>query len=263
VNLGFSWPHPDLMGGGDISPHTDHHLYSSHSAGGISSTKGYRRGYYGEYQFDIPQENYFLVLDNQGNPAGDVQVSLYQRTGPPNWAGELDLDNTPEITGTTGLDGRVMLANRPAGGGVTTRTGHTLHDNPLGVVDVVGGRNTFLLKLSQGDHEEFAWMDATAFNLAFWQGDVLSHTFVISTHVPPPDAPTAPLAAPGQIQGEQATVCWDPSPSPDVIGYYVYRAGLPYERVSELLTELCYTEASGETRVYAVAVVDGAGRESG
>lgn len=263
VNLGFAWPRPGLMGGGDIAPHTDRHLYSSHSAGGISSSKGYRRGYYGEYQFDIPQQNHLLVLDNQGDPAGDVEVSLYQRTGPPNWVGELDLDNTPEITGTTGLDGRVTLTNRPAGGGVTTRTGHTLHDNPFGVVDVVGRRNTFLLKLSQGDHEEFAWLDATAFNLAFWQGDTLSHTFVISAHVPPPGAPTAPLAAPTQVQGEQATVCWDPSPSPDVIGYYVYRAGPPYERASDLLTELCYTEGSDGMRVYAVTAVDGASRESG
>jgi len=263
VNMGFGWPRPDLMGGGDIAPHTDPHLYSSHSAGGISSTKGYRRGYYGEYQFDIPQDNYLLVLDNQGQPAAGVQVSLYQRTGPPNWVGELDLDNTAEITGTTGLDGRALLTNRPVGGGVTTRTGHTLHDNPFGVVDVVGNRNTFLLKLSQGDHEEFAWLDATAFNLAFWQGDTLSHTFVISSHVPPPGAPTAPLAAPGLVQGEQATVCWDPSPSPDVVGYYVYRAGVPYERASGLLTGPCFTESYGTMRVYAVTAVDSAGRESG
>ncbi|MBN1660406.1 MAG: hypothetical protein JXA93_18550 [Anaerolineae bacterium] len=263
ANLGFGWPRPDLMGGGDIDPHTDPHLYSSHSAGGISSTKGYRRGYYGEYQFDIPEENYLLVLDNQGNPAGNVQVSLYQRTGPANWMGELDIDNTPEITGTTGPDGRVLLANRPAGGGTTTRTGHVLRDNPLGVVDVVGNKNIFLLKLIQGDHEEFTWLDITTFNLAFWAGDTLSHTLVISAHVPPPGAPVAPLAAPGLVQAEQATVCWSPSPSPGVAGYHVYRAGPPYERVSGLLADLCYTEAWAAGRVYAVTAVDSAGRESG
>ena len=66
ANVGFAWPRPGLMGGGDVAPHTDSHLYSSHSAGGISSTKGYRRGYYGEYQYDIPAENYLQVLDSQG-----------------------------------------------------------------------------------------------------------------------------------------------------------------------------------------------------
>ena len=265
TNFGFGWPRPDLMGGGDIYPHTDPRLYSSHSAGGISATKGYRRGYYGEYQFDIPEQNYVLVLDNQGNPASDVQVSVYQRNGPPNWMGELDLDNTPEITGTTDVDGRLLLANRPAGGGVTTRTGHTLHDNPFGLVDVVGGQNRFLLKLSRGTHEEFAWTDITAFNLAFWQGDTVSHTFVLTSHVPPPDAPAPPAGAAAQVEGEQAILCWEGSPSADVIGYYVYRAAPPtyeYERASSLVTGLCYGEAYGATRIYAVTAADSAGRES-
>ena len=35
ANFGFTWPRPDLMGGGDIAPHTDGHLYSSHGAAGF------------------------------------------------------------------------------------------------------------------------------------------------------------------------------------------------------------------------------------
>jgi len=266
ANFGFGWSRPDLMGGGDIAPHSDPHLYSSHSAGGISATKGYRRGYYGEYQFDIPEQNYLLVLDNQGNPAGDAQVALYQRTGPPNWMGELDLDNTPEITGTTDADGRLLLANRPAGGGVTTRTGHTLRDNPFGVVDVVGNQSRFLIKLNKGDHEEFAWTDITDYNLAYWQGDTVSHTFTLTSHVPPVDAPSPPEGATARIEGEQATLCWKASPSADLIGYYVYRAAPPayqYERAGGLVTNLCYVEAYSATRIYAVTALDNAGRESG
>jgi YVTN family beta-propeller protein len=265
TNFGFSWPHPDLMGGGDIDPHTDPHLYSSHSAGGISATKGYRRGYYGEYQFDIPEQNYLLVLDSLGNPAQDVQVAVYQRNGPPNWMGELGLDNTPEITGITDAGGRSLLANRPVGVGVTTRTGHILHDNPFGVVDVVGGQNRFLIKLSKGSHEEFAWTDITDFNLAFWQGDTISHTFVLSSHVPPPGAPAPPAGTTAQVEGEQATLCWEASPSAEVIGYYVYRAAPPtyeYERASSLVTGLCCAQAYGATRIYTVTAADSAGRES-
>ncbi len=266
ANIGFMWPRRDLMGGGDIAPHTDHHLYSSHSAKGISSTKGYRRGYYGEYQFDIPQQVYLLILDAQGNPASDVAVALHQRTGPSNWMGDLEIDNVPEISGVTGPDGHFLLTNRAAGGGTTTRTGHTLQDNPFGIVDVVGKQNRFLLKLTKDDHEEFAWLDITAFNLAYWQGSTLSHTFTITSHVPPSGAPTSPPTTTVQVEGSQATLCWGTSPSEETIGYHVYRAAplvYAYERVSGLLTETCYQDTYSEgNRVYAVTAVAADGRES-
>ena len=60
-------------------------------------------------------------------------MSLYQRTGSPNWTGKLEIDNTLEISGATGPDGRLLLTNRSVGGTTTTRTGHTLHDNPFGM----------------------------------------------------------------------------------------------------------------------------------
>jgi hypothetical protein len=85
TNLGFEWPRPGIMGGGDIFPYTDSTMYDSHTAGGISSNNGYRNGYYGVYQYDIPLENSFQVLDNQGNPAPGVQVALYQRGGLWDW----------------------------------------------------------------------------------------------------------------------------------------------------------------------------------
>lgn len=266
ANFSFSWPRADLMGGGDIAPHSDHHLYSSHSVGGISSTKGYRRGYYGEYQFDIPGFNYLRILDSQGNPADGVAVALYQRTGPTNAMGELELDNAPEITGITEADGRLLLSNRSAGGGITTHTGHILRDNPFGIVDVVGGRNRFLTKLSKEDHEEFVWLDITIFNLAHWQGYTGSYTLDISSHVPPTDAPFRSNVQPGHIEGDRATVCWAPSPSPAANGYYVYRTAPPvfvYEKVSDLLAGPCFSETyTGSNRIYAVVAVDTDGRES-
>ncbi|MGD8626789.1 MAG: 6-bladed beta-propeller, partial [Anaerolineae bacterium] len=266
ANVGFAWANPGLMGGGDISPHTDPHLYASHSAAGFSATKGYRRGYYGEYQFDIPAQNYLQVLDNQGAPAPGVEVALYQRTGPTVWPGDATIDNTPEISGTTGADGRFLLPNRSVGGGVTTYTGHTLHDNPFGVVDVVGKKNVFLIKLDKGDHQEFAWTDVTAFNLAFWSGDTISHTFVLSAHVPPPAAPAPPPGAVVRCEMSVSTLCWDPSPSPDVAGYHVYRAAPPayvYEPAGGLLSGPCFSELYGATRIYAVTAVDSLGQESG
>jgi len=273
LNVGFSWPRADLMGGGDIWPHTDGHLYSSHVAGGASTYEGYRNGYYGSYQFDIPLENYFLVLDSQGDPAPGVQVALYRRDGPPDWTGAPAFDNTPEITGTTDASGLLMLTNRSAHGGTITANGHVLHDNPFGVVDIVGIQNLFLVQLRQGDHEEVRWLDITGLNLAYWMGETISHTFIISSHVPPPGAPQAPVLSGVQVQGDQAKVCWHSlrsQSSPDVTGYRVYRATLPmsqYELAAEVGSGPCLedTHAVGSFggKVYAVTALSGEGLESG
>jgi hypothetical protein len=142
-----------------------------------------------------------------------------------------------------------------------------LRDNPFGVVDVVGGRNRFLLKLGKGNHEEFHWLDITSFNLAYWQGHAISHTFTISSHVPLPDAPTKPGSASVGIKGDDAALCWEASPSIGVNGYRLYRAASPtyaYEQVGSQLTTLCYTDTYGNSnRVYAVTATDGNGQESG
>ncbi len=272
ANVGFGWPGGGLMGGGDISPHTDSHLYSSHTAGGASTFAGYRNGYYGSYLFDIPLQNYLRILDNQGNPASGVAVSLYQRTGPVDWTGHMGVDNTPEISGATDSGGMFPLPNRSANGGAVTLNGHVLHDNPFGVVDIIGCQDLFLIRLTQDEHEEFHWLDITQFNLAYWLGDTISHTFTISSHVPPADAPVAPELLMPRVEGARASLAWNPSPSPGVIGYRVYRATPPvygYVAASDLLTDTHFVEVfggaydDGQNRVYAVTAVDGSDRESG
>ncbi len=268
ANFGFDWPRPDLMGGGDIAPHTDSHLYSSHGAAGFSSTKGYRRGYYGEYQFDIPLENILAVLDNQGNPAAGVEVSLYQRNGPVMWPGEVTVDDTPEFAGMTDVEGRVRLANRQiVGGPWATRTGHVLRDNPFGVVDIVGGRNRFLVKLAKGAHEEFAWLDITDFNLAYWAGDTQSHTFTVRSHVPPSAAPAPPQGLAARLEAGRVTLNWSGTAIPEVNGYYVYAAAAPtyaYQEISGRVTGTRYViDYNDSDRIYVVTAADLDGRESG
>jgi hypothetical protein len=275
VNFGFDWPRPGVMFGGDIAPHPNPgrfpHYYSSHSAGGVSSVKGYRDNFYGTYQYDIPEQNALLVLDSQGNPAAGVQVALYQRTAPFNWVGLSEIDNVPEISGTTDMDGRFVLPNRSAQGGVTNPRGQTLGDNPFGVVDIIGLQNRFLLKLNKGEHEEFHWMDITQFNLAYWMGDTLSHTFPISSHVPPLDAPAPPEITTFRTQGLQVALDWRPSPSPGVVGYRVYRAAhleYRYEWVADVagthFEEDFVTDWNQNGhRVYAVTAVNEGGLESG
>jgi hypothetical protein len=268
TNFGFDWPRPDLTFGGDIYPHTaDEHVYSSHSAGGAYSNLGYRNGYYGVYQYDIPQQNWLSVLDNQGNPAEGVQLELFQRQGPEDWTGHIGLDNTPEISGTTDADGLLLLPNRSAGGGATTHIGHVLQDNPFGLVDTDGTKNRFLVRLSRGEHEEFHWMDVTEFNLAYWSGDTISHTFTIDSHVPPSQAPAVPQITTFQVQRGSVHMCWKQVPG--VTGYHVYRADppdFPYIDASGLLDTTCFDDTlvySGYGgHIYHVTAVDASGRES-
>jgi hypothetical protein len=272
TNFGFEWPRGGIMGGGDIYPYTDWNMYSSHTAGGLSSNYGYRNGYYGIYQYDIPMQNYFLVLDNQGNPAPGVAVALYQRTpGLWDWTGHTGLDNIPEINGTTDSLGVFVLPNRSADGGAVTEIGHVLSDNPFGKVDIIGGNNRFLVKLNQGAHEEFFWLDVTAFNLAYWLGNTAEYTFVIDSHVPPSAAPAAPTLAPVKVESNHVELCWQPSASPGVGKTRVYRANPPdylYTQVAELpASQSCFSEDLPwgwyGGFIYAVTAVNSSGLESG
>jgi hypothetical protein len=270
VNMSFTWPRPDLMGGGDIWPHTDWRFYSSHVAGGASTYKGYRNGYYGSYLFDIPLENYFLVLDNQGNPAEGVEVRLWQRNGESYWTGQWAFDDPPDITGTTNASGLFLLTNRSAKGGTVTANHHILHDNPFGVIDIIGSQNLFLVRLGRGIHEEYLWLDITQFNQAYWMGDTISHTFVISSHIPTLDAPQAPILSSVMVEGDLTKICWKSGQPGELESYRVYRATTPlfeYERAAEAISGLCYEDSysagSYGSKVYAVTTLSSGGVESG
>jgi len=258
------------MGGGDITPYNDWYYYSSHSAGGASTLTGYRNGYYGSYQFDIPLDNYLAIMDTADQPAANVRVQLFQRAGPYDWSGFMGIDATPEIDGVTDADGIFHLTNRSANGGTTTQNGHTLHDNPFGVVDIIGNQNIFLARLSRDAHEEFLWMDITDFNLAYWLGDTISHTFKISSHLPASGAPLSPTIRSARVEGEQINLCWSPSPTPGVSVYRVYRAVPPefnYLPAGDLVSGTCYTETlpapwAYDGHVYTVVAMDTDGRQS-
>ncbi len=257
TNFGFSWANPGIMGGGDVSPHHSNRLYSSHSATALDRQKGYRSGYYGTYQYAIPQQVRLKLLDDTENPAPGVQVVFYRRNA------DETVDDTPEFTATTGADGVCLLPNLPVSA-TTTRLGQTLHANPFGTVDVVGTRNIGLLKFAKGEHEEFHWFDITRLNLAYWAGDIISHTFTFTTHVPGPSAPAAPAGLRADVAGRNVNLRWQGSPGAS--SYRVYRATSPdfeAERVADGVSSPVWTGQIGGNSVFMVTAVDGTGRESG
>lgn len=174
-NDGESFPYADLMGGGDIRPYTDHTVFSSHTAAGLNSNSGKRRGYYAEYYFDTPDTTRLQILDKNGGPVRNAQVNLYQR----NPDTEI-FDNTAELTGMTDAQGMVFILNRSVTP-VTTATGHTLKSNPFGQIRVAGTNATMIVKVTQLDKEGYGYLLLHDLNMHYWNGEKLVATIPIQT----------------------------------------------------------------------------------
>lgn len=167
-----------IYSGGDTSPYNDGTYFESHTAGGLNSNFNLRRGYYGEYLYDTPTNNYLKILDGLGGPINGAQVALYQKN--PNTE---DIDNTPEITGTTDSQGVITLTNRAVATTFTTATNHTLKNNPFGDINVVGTNGTMLIKITKNNKEDYRWLTITDLNLSFWLGNTTSATYTIKTNL--------------------------------------------------------------------------------
>ena len=252
-----------------LDPGIDPPIFEEHSALGLNANKGFRRGYYGEYMFDLPETVRLRVLDAAGAPAAGVEVKLYQ-AGPGRDLYPTITDGVPEITGVTDGQGLLTLPNRPAGGPVTTRTRHTLADNPFGVVDIIGERDEFIVELSQGAHQEYAWLEITRLNLAAWRGEAAETTIEIRSHAPGAGAPPPPADLFGKLEFGQVAMSWPTSPAPGVVGYNLYRTrfrpDFTYDRVMTGVSATEHTDPYdyGQRAVtYAVTALDAQGRESG
>ncbi len=239
--------------------------FAEHSVLALNSNRGYRRGYYGEYLYDLPLTTTVQLFDNEGQPAPGVTLRFYQKDSGPNVLGSRHgvIDNVPEITVTTGVDGLAVLPNFDVGEPITTNTGHTLRDNPFGLIDVVGRNAEFLVGLTHNDHEEYFWLDLTTFNLAAWRGETV---LTFPTHVPPLGAPAGVLPQGQQARG-RVYLTWEDNP--DAVAYHVYQTREPTYAWRRVLTGTTTLEATllyeGAQRAagYAVTAVDALGRESG
>lgn len=161
---GLNFPNYDLMGGGDISPYTDHTMYSFHTAAGLQSNAGFRRGFYGEYLFDTPDNTSVQILDINGQPVSNAQVDMFQRD--PHT--EI-FDNIPEQSGITDANGILALTNRPAPS-VTTITGHTQKSNPFGQIYVAGNGDMMATRVIKDGQDGYAFFLLHDLNVAYWQG---------------------------------------------------------------------------------------------
>ena len=152
-----------------------------HTAGGLRSNTGHRRGFYGEYLYDTPETTVVRIIDKKGNELPNVTLRFYQVEVQERRKVQ---DAIPEFVLITDDFGIAVLPNRGITG-IVTATGHQLRPNPFGVIDVVGNNGTFLIEMV-GGCTNYEWLSVVELNLAYWRGDTDEAVFTKKLRCPPP-----------------------------------------------------------------------------
>ena len=172
-----------IMAGGDARPWE---LYSSHSAAGLNTNLGYRRGFYGEYLYDLPSKIRLRPLDSSGSPIPDGMVRVWQaRYG--RIESEDDYGWQPILDRRLGADGAATMTNYETleEGPFTTLTGHTLSPNPWGRIDVVGGNGLLLVRVDAYGQRDYRFEPLHRFNIPFWAGQTGTYTHDVAFQIAP------------------------------------------------------------------------------
>ncbi len=156
-----------IMGGGDCSPLPNlqrlFNPYSPSNVQGLNATKGKRRGYYGEYLFQIPKECSLSIIDERGNPISNAEIKVYQTK-------DRKISNTVVHEGKTNASGIFALQNRKTPT-LVTESGCVISDNPFGPIHVVGFNGVFLVTVKKDGKDLYGFTDVTAFNVAYAAGN--------------------------------------------------------------------------------------------
>ncbi len=170
----------------DIMVEQDLPFIGVHTAGGLNSNYGHRRGFYGEYLFDTPANTNLKIVDKNGNALNGVELRFYQKEG--HEVGEEYLsfvDDVAEFTVTTDDEGIAILPNRGITG-IETVTGHLLQPNPFGVISVVGDNGIFIIEMISDECTNYEWLSIVELNLAYWDGQTEHAEFTKILRCPPP-----------------------------------------------------------------------------
>ncbi|MCX7799091.1 MAG: hypothetical protein N2109_01975 [Fimbriimonadales bacterium] len=129
-------------------------LYSATDAFALNSLLGFRRGFYGEFLYALPNVSVVRAVDLSGQPLRNVELAFFQMS-----QGAIP-DAPPVFTVTTDANGTARLPARdtlePAP--FTTKTGFTLRPNPFGRIDVVGSNGVFLVRARAHGATEWAFL---------------------------------------------------------------------------------------------------------
>ena len=185
----------------DIMSGTEYIRIGPHTAGGLRSNYGHRRGHYGEYLYDTPETTIVKILDKRGNPVPDATLRFHQKKWqfsdePVPEDGTLtdeihDIEEgqvigaTPDFELTTDENGLAVLPNRDVISHITL-TGHQLRPNPFATIDVVGTNGIFLIEMESSECTNYEWLTIFEVNLAYWDGQTDEAVFTKTLRCPPP-----------------------------------------------------------------------------
>lgn len=158
----------------------------AHTADALRVNAGHRRGFYGEYLFDTPENTTVRIVDKNDNVLDNVELRFYQQEVQK--VGDEHrpvVDDVPEFTVTTDEDGIVTLPNRGITG-IVTATGHQLQPNPFGIISVVGDNGIFLIEMTSDECTNYEWLTIVELNLAYWDGQTERAEFTKTLRCPPP-----------------------------------------------------------------------------
>ncbi|MCK9222932.1 MAG: hypothetical protein M0Q40_09995 [Limnochordia bacterium] len=154
----FWYPYKGIMN--DLNSRT----LSSHTQNALNANKGFRRGFFGEYLYDLPRHNTIILKDQEGNVLSHAKIKIYQTDSN-------RILNEPVIEGMTDVHGRFILPNREISKEIITPTGHQLRANPFGHINVVGLNGLFLCEAQIDGNKVYGWLGIWEFNLAYWNGN--------------------------------------------------------------------------------------------
>jgi len=157
---------------------------SEHEAGALTSNLHKRRGFSGEYLYDLPSVTRIRVLDAYRRPLGEARVTVYQE-----YPGGT-IPTLPRFDLTADSAGYVTLPNRACHGSVTTATGHTLRDNPFGLINIEGGNGVFFARIISGGQTDYQFIEIARFNVAAWSGYGDGFDYQLQANIVPEGRPT-------------------------------------------------------------------------
>jgi hypothetical protein len=153
------------------------HFLSQHSALAMSHWLDTAHGYYGQYLYQMPDQVRLRVLGHNGQPLSGATVNVYQKAERPGM-GEVISDQI-KAQGTTDAGGEYTLPNVPIDPNLVpvTYAGDELRPNPFGYVAVVGTNGVLHFKVEHNGFVDYAWLDITEVNNAYWLGQTSIATF--------------------------------------------------------------------------------------
>ena len=232
----------------DMSP-----FLCEHTAYSFNRDLHKRRGYYGEYLFDIPVINRIRLLDQNNQPLSGATVRAFRKE-----AASRQIPNVPFCTAISDADGMVSLGEKPYGDWI----------------DVVGTNGLIFLAVSRGGHTQYDWITIIDSNMAYWRGDSLDATYDIRVTLPPAEAPKTPwnLRTIQHRNHVEVTLAWDHD-DPGTRIYRIYRCPCiptgqfypvhPFLLADSTTEPVLQTRCDGSGFFYRVTAVNHQNIESG